>query len=123
MPHAAAARELREEADTVADHWDVLVDYLSSPGGSTEGLRVYLARGVHAVPDDERHQRTGEELGMPTRWVPLTELVEGVLSGRLRSPSLVVGSLAAAALRARGWSGLRPVDAPWPGRRSGRGAG
>ncbi len=119
-PQAAAARELHEEADATAGRWDVLVDYLSSPGGSSEALRIYLARDVASVPEHERHERHGEELGMPTRWVPLDELVDGVLAGRLHSPSLVVGVLAAAALRARGGTGLRPVDAAWPTRSPGR---
>ncbi len=119
----AAARELHEEADTVAGRWDVLVDYLSSPGGSTEGLRVYLARDLEDVPEADRHERHGEELGMPTRLVPLDELVDGVLAGRLTSPSHVVGVLAAATLRARGWEGLRPVAAPWPLRSPGRAVG
>jgi 8-oxo-dGTP pyrophosphatase MutT (NUDIX family) len=119
-PRVAAARELHEEADVEAGRWDVLVDYLSSPGGSSEGLRVYLARDLQEVPEAERHERHGEELGMPTRRVPLDELVDGVLAGRLSSPSLVVGVLAAAALRSRGWRGLREVEAPWPGRSPGR---
>jgi 8-oxo-dGTP pyrophosphatase MutT (NUDIX family) len=119
-PSAAAARELREEADLVAARWDVLVDYHSSPGGSNEGLRVYLARDVSEVPEPERHERSGEELGMATAWVPLDELVDGVLAGRLGNPGLVVGVLAAAAMRSRGWSGLRPVDCAWVGRGGGR---
>lgn len=121
-PQVAAARELHEEADTEAGRWDVLVDYLSSPGGSSEALRVYLARDLRDVPEADRHQRHGEELGMPTRRVPLDELVDGVLAGRLTSPSLVVGVLAAAALRARGWQGLRQVGAPWSTRSPGRAA-
>jgi len=46
---------------------------------------------------------------MVARWVPLDEAVTAVLAGRLRNPSAVVGVLAAAACRARGWSDLRPV--------------
>jgi 8-oxo-dGTP pyrophosphatase MutT (NUDIX family) len=122
-PHVAAARELHEEADAVAARWDVLVDYLSSPGGSTEALRIYLARAVSQVPEEERHERHGEELGMPSHWVPLDDVVDGVLAGTLNSPSLVVGALAAAAERSRGWTGLRPADAPWEFRAPGRAAG
>ena len=50
-PLEAAKRELWEEADLVADEWNVLVDYFTSPGGSTEGLRIFLARGVKVVPE------------------------------------------------------------------------
>lgn len=109
---AAAARELAEEADLEAAHWWTLVDYRSSPGGSDEALRVFLARGLSPVPEADRHTREAEEDGMPTTWVPLSDAVAAVLEGRLHNPSAVIGVLAAAAARARGWEGLRPADAP-----------
>jgi len=109
---AAAARELAEEADLVAGRWWTLVDYASSPGGSDEALRVFLARDLRAVPDGERHVREAEEHGMPLAWVPLDEAVHAVLQGRLHNPSAVIGVLAAAAARSRGWADLRPADAP-----------
>jgi ADP-ribose pyrophosphatase len=113
-PLAAAQRELAEEADLVADSWVVLADWMNSPGGTSEAFRCYLARGLHAVPETDRYERHGEELAMQVRWVPLDELREGVLAGRLHSPSTVVGVLAAVAARAEGWDSLRPPDAPWP---------
>ncbi|WP_299445581.1 NUDIX hydrolase [uncultured Phycicoccus sp.] len=119
-PEVTAARELHEEADLTAGRWATLVDHWSSPGGSSEGLRIYLARDLAPVPATERHERSGEELGMPQRRVPLDDLVDGVLGGRLHSPTLVIAVLAAHTMRARGWAGLRPVDAPWPERSPGR---
>ena len=113
-PWLAAARELHEEADLAAEQWHVLVDYFSSPGGLDEALRVYLARGLSHVPEHDRHEREGEELGMPLRWVDLDEAQEAVLTGRVHNPSAVVGVLAAHAARARDWATLRPHDAPWP---------
>jgi len=112
-PWVAAARELHEEADLRAGRWDVLADYFSSPGGLDEALRVYLARDCAEVPEVQRHVRDGEEHGMPVRWVPLDEAETAVLAGRLHNPSALVGVLAACAARRRGWSTLRPVDAPW----------
>jgi len=112
-PWVAAARELHEEADLRAGRWDVLADYFSSPGGLDEALRVYLARDCAEVPEAQRHVRDGEEHGMPVRWVPLDEAESAVLTGRLHNPSAVVGVLAACAARRRGWSTLRPFDAPW----------
>ena len=113
-PHLTAARELHEEVDRTATSWRTLVDYVSSPGGSTEALRIYLARGIVDVPAGERHERHGEEIGMPVRWVPLEEVRDAVLADRVHNPSLVVGVLAALAARERGWRDLRAVDAPWP---------
>ncbi|RJK93120.1 NUDIX domain-containing protein [Vallicoccus soli] len=115
-PLAAAQRELVEEAGYRAQRWHVLVDYYNSPGGTTEAFRCYLARGLEAVAEDERHEGEGEERDMPAAWVPLDEAVDLVLAGALHNPTTVSGVLAAAAARSRGWSGLRPADAPWPER-------
>ena len=110
-PRIAAQRELAEEADMVADRWDVLVDYFTSPGGSTEPLRVFLARDLRAA--DEVFDREDEEATMEYAWVRLDDALTMVLDGRLHNPSAVIGVLATHAARGRGWSGLRPADAPW----------
>lgn len=110
-PRIAAERELAEEADLVADRWDVLVDYFTSPGGSTEPLRIFLARDLRAA--DEVFDREDEEATMEYAWVRLDDALTMVLDGRLHNPSAVIGVLATHAARARGWAGLRPTDAPW----------
>ncbi len=104
----AAARELAEEVDLRASRWDVLVDYFTTPGGSNEALRVFLARDLSPVPDDERFEREAEELDMELRWVPLDDAVAAVLGGALHNPSAVVGILAAATSRAGGWTSCAP---------------
>jgi ADP-ribose pyrophosphatase len=109
-----AARELAEEADLVADRWNVLVDFFNSPGSSSEAIRIYLARGLTDVPGHERHIRTDEEAEIELHWTPLDAAVRAVLEGRLHNPSAVVGILAAAAAQADNFQGLRPADAPWP---------
>ena len=113
-PHVAAQRELAEEADLRAERWDVLIDWFNSPGGMTEALRLYLARGLTPVPEAERHEREAEELGMTVRWVPLEEARDAVLAGALHNPAAVVGVLAACEARAQGWRTLRPADVDWP---------
>jgi 8-oxo-dGTP pyrophosphatase MutT (NUDIX family) len=113
-PLDAAKRELAEEADLRAERWEVLADWFNSPGGMTEALRLYLARGLTPVPEAERHEREHEEVGMATRWVRLEEAREAVLAGALHNPAAVVGVLAACEGRAQDWRTLRPGDAPWP---------
>jgi ADP-ribose pyrophosphatase len=113
-PWLAAQRELAEEADLRAEQWHTLVDWVLSPGGTSEAFRCYLARGVSDVPDADRHTRDGEEADMPAAWFGLDEVRDAILAGRLHSPSLLVGVLTACAARDAGWSTLRPVDAPWP---------
>jgi 8-oxo-dGTP pyrophosphatase MutT (NUDIX family) len=115
-----ARRELYEEADLRADEWQVLLDFYNSPGGSTESFRCYLARGLHEVAADDRHEREGEERDMASTWVPLEEARDLVLAGLLHNPAAVMGVLAACAARASGWDALRPADAPWPQRSPGR---
>jgi ADP-ribose pyrophosphatase len=117
-----AARELVEEAGLVAQRWDVLVDAELSPGGTSETIRLYLARGLAPAPGG-RPPGDGEERDLPITWVPLEDAVSGVLEGRLTSPSTVIGVLAAYAARAGGWSTLRPADAPWPSREQVAGTG
>ena len=69
-PLVGAQRELAEEVDLAATQWAVLSDYQSSPGGSTEAIRVYLARGLSVVSHD--FEREAEEADMEQRWVALT---------------------------------------------------
>jgi 8-oxo-dGDP phosphatase len=119
-PLPAVQRELAEEADLTADDWHLLVDFYNSPGGSTESFRCYLARGLHEVPPDERHEREAEERAMVPTWVDLDRARDLVLAGRLHNPATVAGVLAAVAARDAGWASLRPADAPWPERSPGR---
>ena len=85
---------------------------MTSPGGSNEVLRVYLARGVSAAP--VAFKRTEEEAGIEVRWVPLDEVVEGVLARDLQNSILVIAALSAAAGKQRGWSNLADPNARWP---------
>jgi ADP-ribose pyrophosphatase len=115
--HLAAARELYEEGHVRADEWRVLVDIFTSPGMTTESTRVFLARGLTAVADVDRHIGVHEEADMPVSWAPLADVVDAVLAGRLHNPILGSGVLAAWSARSRGgYDGLRPVDAPWAAR-------
>lgn len=114
-PHTAAQRELAEEADLIADEWHVLVDFHNSPGSSSEANRIFLARGLHDVPEADRHQRAGEEAEIFARFADLDDAVAAVMAGRINSPAAVLGILAASTARGQGWRSLRPVDSPWPG--------
>ncbi len=111
-PAVAAQRELAEEADLVAEDWSLLTEFATSPGGSNEMIRVFLARGVSA--SSEVFDRTEEEAGIEVRWVPLDEVVEAVLSRRLQNSILMIAVLAAHAARERGWADLGVADSPWP---------
>lgn len=114
-PLICAQRELAEEVDLVADSWNVLADYATSPGGSDELIRVYLARGLHAT--EVPHLREAEESDMELRWVSLDEALEAVTSGAVGNSIFTIAMLSADFARNRNWSTLRPADSPWPQRR------
>ena len=92
-PLVAAQRELAEEVDIIASDWSPLVTFHSSPGGSNELIRVYLARGISATTSS--YDRTEEEADIVVRWVPLVEVIAGVLAGKLRNSILAIAVLAA----------------------------
>ncbi len=109
---AAARRELAEEADLVANEWHLLAEYLNSPGGSNEAMRIFLARGLSPAP--EVFAREAEEADIEPRWVPLDDVVDAVREGRIQNSATVLGTLSAFVERERGWSGLRDPEEPWP---------
>lgn len=111
-PLLAAQRELAEEADLVAEHWEALAEFATSPGGSDEIVRVYLARGLSATP--QSFERTEEEADIRTLWVDLDEAAAAVAEFRVRNAILQLAVYAARDARARGWTGFPPVNAPWP---------
>mgnify|MGYP002740359532 CR=1 FL=1 len=95
-PLVGAQRELAEEADLVAEQWDVLLDIFNSPGSQTQ------------TPFD----REDEEADFEYQWVKLDDAVTAALQGRLHNASTVCAVLATEAARRRGWE-LRGVSSPW----------
>jgi 8-oxo-dGTP pyrophosphatase MutT (NUDIX family) len=112
----AAQRELFEEAHLRASRWDVLIDVFSSPGMCSEAYRVFLARDLSVVPDEQRHVATDEERDMPMLWVPVDDAVRAATDGRIHNAMAVVSVFAVAHARDHDWTTLRTADAPWPQR-------
>jgi 8-oxo-dGDP phosphatase len=98
-PLEAARRELLEEADLRAEEWEELLSFTPSPGSLAERITMFLATGVSDVPEDDRHEREHEEVGMPVGWVPLDDAVAAVLAGQLHNGPLMLGVLALHARR------------------------
>jgi 8-oxo-dGDP phosphatase len=109
----AARRELLEEAGYRARDWRVLADYYSSPGFTTERLRIFLARDLEFVPPGERDfVPEDEEAELVPAWLALDEAVRKVLAGELHNGATALGILASYAARSEGFDRLRPADAP-----------
>jgi len=93
-PLDTAKRELTEEVDLEADRWQHLISMHTTPGGNDEVVHVFLARGLRSVETD--YEREHEESDMRVERVPLADVIDGVLAGRLRNGILATGALAAA---------------------------
>ena len=110
-PLRTAQRELLEETGYTAREWHTLVDYFTSPGFSTERIRIYLARGLERA-DHPGHEREHEEKFIVIGWLPLAEAVRLVLAGKLHNSAAITGILAGYASLSEDFSGLRPAAAP-----------
>jgi 8-oxo-dGTP pyrophosphatase MutT (NUDIX family) len=111
--HVTAERELLEEAGYRAARWQVLTDTFTSPGISTERLRIFLARGLALVPEAERgYVREHEEAHLVVAWVSLQEAMERIFAGELHNGVTALGILSAYAARRDGFGALRDADAP-----------
>lgn len=94
-PLEAARRELQEEGLLLADDWEHLLSVHPSPGFSSERMEIYLATGLHAAPHrGEDFEVEHEEADMTTSWVPVEDLVEGFLAGRLTDGPLGLAVMA-----------------------------
>jgi 8-oxo-dGDP phosphatase len=109
-PLQTAQRELLEETGYRASQWHTLLDYFSSPGYSTERIRIFLARGVEQAADNG-YQREQEEKYIVADWVPLAAAVGLALSGKLHNGPAIAGVLAGYAASSEEFSGLRPATA------------
>ncbi|MEV7970297.1 NUDIX hydrolase [Sphaerisporangium sp. NPDC088356] len=107
-----AARELAEEAGYRAATWHTLLDIYSSPGMTDERIRIFLARDLSEIPEEENgFVRRHEEIDMPVVWIPLAEGVNRALEGMIHNSPAVAGILAAYAAMSDGFAALRPADA------------
>jgi 8-oxo-dGTP pyrophosphatase MutT (NUDIX family) len=110
---ATAERELLEETGYRAQDWLVLADFFTSPGITTERIRMFLARGLTLVPESEREYiPRDEEAHLLVAWVPLEQAVARFLAGDLHNGVTGVGILSAYAASQIGFTALRRPDAP-----------
>ncbi|MBR2853480.1 MAG: NUDIX hydrolase [Clostridia bacterium] len=88
---SAIQRELREETGYTADKWTEIGDFHPAPAYSDEYITMYLARGLHK---GEQDLDTDEFLDVCT--VPLKDLVDEVMSGKISDAKTQVCILKAA---------------------------
>jgi 8-oxo-dGTP pyrophosphatase MutT (NUDIX family) len=100
-PLETAKRELREEAELEATDWRPLFDVFPSAGISNERQALFLARGLSPVGRGD-FEPAHEEADMERIWVPVDDLLEAVLDGRVAESPIAVSVLAYVVLRDRG---------------------
>jgi ADP-ribose pyrophosphatase len=83
-----AARELEEESGYGADRLTFLAEILNTPGFCDESTWIYLATGLHAVPDG-RHGVEEEYLSVVE--VPLDEFDAMVDEGAIKDAQTILG--------------------------------
>ena len=88
---SAAKRELEEETGYTAKEWVDLGDYYPTPAYCDERITLYLARSLEL---GQRHLDEDEFLNFEA--VPLSELVEAVMGGRITDGKTQVAVLKAA---------------------------
>lgn len=87
-PLACAKRELREETGMEADQMAFLTTIATSDGFTDELIHIYMATGLRFVesdPDDDEF--------INVDLVPLSELIDAVLDGRIEDCKTVTGAL------------------------------
>ena len=90
---SAAKRELEEETGYTAAEWIDMGDYYPTPAYCDERMTLYLARGLSL---GQRHLDEDEFLNFA--FVPLSDLVDAVMSGRITDGKTQVAVLKAARL-------------------------
>ena len=88
---SAIQRELREETGYTAEEWVSLGDFYPAGAYSDEHITMYMARGLRP---GKRHLDQDEFLDVMT--VPLSELVEQVMSGEITDAKTQTAVLKAA---------------------------
>jgi ADP-ribose pyrophosphatase len=93
----AAERELLEETGYRAAEIEPLIDFYATPGGNSEMIRVFVARGLEFV--GRPAEQEGEERQLIVEWVDLSSALDSVLKSEIKSPSAAVGIMALALQR------------------------
>lgn len=109
-PLSAAKRELLEESGYVAKDWKTLIDVCTTPGSSSEAIRIYLARDLQFEPNPN-YVKKSEEAEITVSFAPLSDAVSAIFGGLIQSPTAVSGILA---LNSADLDALRPADTNWP---------
>ena len=90
---AAAKRELEEETGLVADEWMEIGEYYPAAAYCDEVITMYLAKGLH-----KGTRNLDEDEFLNIREMPLADLVEEIMDGKIADGKTQVAILKVARL-------------------------
>ena len=91
-PKDTALRELREEADVLAEKIQLMTVFGNSVGWTTERTYVYIAHDLKGTTEYERHN---EEIDIEKIWIPIEEAQNMVADGSIDDSKTIIGILLA----------------------------
>ncbi|MCW2782114.1 MAG: nudF [Marmoricola sp.] len=100
-PVETAKRELREEVELEATEWRHLLTTYPTAGISNEMHFLYLARGLSPAGRGD-FAMLHEEAEIEIVWVPMGELLDAVLAGRVQEAPVAASVMAYDILKRRG---------------------
>lgn len=92
-PTAGIARELAEEAQLKAEHYQALTTLDITAGWADERITIYLATGLSPAALPEGFVLEAEEADMTVEWVPLADAVTMCTDGRITDAKTIAGIL------------------------------
>jgi ADP-ribose pyrophosphatase len=87
-PQHTAQRELQEEAGLIAKDWQVLGNFLSTPGFCDERIYLYLARNLTSTHSDHHPHEIIE-----VHWIEFRQAIEWVHNGEIVDGKTMLGLL------------------------------
>ncbi len=93
-PDHTAKRELQEEAGVVADTWQSLGSFLSTPGFCDERIYLYLATGLHQAKAEPHPHEVIE-----VHWKSFDETLEMCEQGEIDDGKTLLGLIRTAAIQ------------------------
>ena len=89
-PFVCAQRELREETGLHADKWRKLVVLRTTPGFCNETIHMYMAQEL-----SQGSQDLDEDEFLNVEWMPIGDVVEMILSGRIEDSKTIAAVMMA----------------------------
>ena len=89
-PFVCAQRELREETGLHADKWRKLVALRTTPGFCNETIHMYMAQEL-----SQGSQDLDEDEFLNVEWMPIGDVVEMILSGRIEDSKTIAAVMMA----------------------------